>query len=247
MIFDGIVGFAMMVAVLYCLGNADMNTKLPFIQIFRNSVKSVNGAIGMSVVVLILTWGCSAGITTTASRMTWSFARDRGTPFSRHLSEVNQSTRVPVRAVFLVSIFAGLLVLIYIGSDAAFEDVISLTITGFYGSYFLPCALLLYHRVKGHILPCGSELTLGDLDEEDNPQLVWGPWHLPGIFGIINNAYACVYAVYVIFWSVWPRATPVSANTMNYSIVVTGGVLIVSGVWYMVKGRREYVGPIVEV
>jgi len=248
-IVNGIVGFAMMITVLYCLGDAnsvlETPSRFPFIEIFYNSVKSVSGAIGMSVVVLILTWGCATGITTSASRMTWSFARDGGMPFSRYLSEVSQSSQIPVVAIIVVTIFAALLVLIYIGSYATFNDVISLTITGFYGSYFLPCAFLLYRRVKGHILPYGSHL---DIDNEvSEPRLAWGPWSLLGVFGIINNAYACVYMIFVIFWSVWPPATPVFANTMNYSIVVTGGVIILSSVWYVVRGNQEYRGPVNEM
>jgi choline transport protein len=274
MIVNGIIGFAMMITVLYCLGDANSvlqtPTTFPFIQIFYNSVKSVGGAIGMSVVVLILTWGSATGITATASRMTWSFARDQGMPFSQYLSKVSDKNEIPVVAIFMVTIFAALLVLIYIGSNVVFNDVISLTITGFYGSYFLPCALLLYRRVKGEIrdrqLPQQSEQSAPvplanetldkvpqtqatpDTDNEFGPEspLVWGPWRLPGVFGTINNAYACVYMIYVIFWSVWPPATPVFADTMNYSIVVTGGVMILSGVWYVVRGNREYRGPIDE-
>jgi amino acid transporter len=243
---------------------------VPFIEIFYNSVKSVGGAIGMSVVVLILTWGCATGITTSASRMTWSFARDGGMPFSRNLREVSRSSQIPAVAIIVVTIFAALLVLIFIGSSyVKFSDVISLTITGFYGSYFLPCAFLLYHRVKGDILPYRSQFPQGpeqwaladetldrnpeiqatlDIDNEFSElRLVWGPWRLPGVFGIINNAYACVYMIFVIFWSVWPSTTPVFSNTMNYSIVVTGGVMILSSVWYVVRGNQEYSGPVDEI
>lgn len=52
--------------------------------------------------------------------------------------------------------------------------------------------------------------------------------------------------IFVIFWSVWPPVTPVSANTMNYSVVVTGGVIIFSVIWYWVRGRREYKGPLID-
>jgi choline transport protein len=52
--------------------------------------------------------------------------------------------------------------------------------------------------------------------------------------------------VFVIFWSTWPVVTPVDANTMNYSIVVTGGVIILSIVWYFVRGRKEYHGPTID-
>lgn len=153
---------------------------------------------------------------------------------------------------------AALLTLIYIGSETAFNDVISLTITGFYGSYFLPAAFLLYHRCKGHILPEGSNAephsqpakeTSGSEDLPDgiiDTPLVWGPWHLPGIFGIVNNIYACLYMIFVIFWSVWPPATPVSASTMNYSVVVTGGVMILSAIWYYIGGRKQYKGPLID-
>lgn len=235
----------------------------------------------MAAVVLTLTWACSIGITTTASRMTWSFARDNGLPMSRYLARVSQRTKVPVTAALTVTGIAALLTLIYIGSDTAFNDVISLTITGFYGSYLVPAAFLLYHRIKGNILPRGTAIdTLDsaqtvkpattstsplpsaakghgssprqDIDSDDetaavvNARLIWGPFHLPRILGIVNNLYACCYMVFVIFWSVWPPSTPVTASTMNYSVVVTGGVMILSGIWYYVRAKDVYKGPLID-
>jgi amino acid transporter len=269
MSMNGLLGFAMMLTILFCLGNIqsvlDTATGFPFIQIFYNSVGSIAGATVMGAVVLSLTWACAIGITTTASRMTWSFARDRGTPFSDFLMKVEPRTQVPVAAVGVVTLFACLLTLIYIGSYTAFSDVISLTITGFYGSYFVPSAFLLYHRIKGHVLPHGTPAESvpapvvmgandGDGKAETRPikvevaqaRLIWGPWNVPGILGTINNAYACLYMIFVIFWSVWPPVTPVDAQTMNYSVVVTGGVIIFSIIWYHVRGKREYQGPLID-
>ena len=249
MLINGAVGFIMMVTTLYCLGDITKVLKtatgFPFIQIFADSVGNIAGATVMAAVVLALTWSCAIGITTTASRMTWAFARDNGLPGSKYLARVDPRTKIPVIACLTVTGIAALLALIYIGSYTAFNDVISLTITGFYGSYFLPAALLLYHRIKGTILPHGTDLPpedpssavqdlkndeigesrfptdrekYGDKMRSDSPpqadighgtvvaqaRLIWGPWHLPGIFGIINNAYACIYMIFVIFWSVWP-------------------------------------------
>lgn len=245
----------------------------------------------MGAVVLCLTWSCAIGITTTASRMTWSFARENGTPFSKTISRVAKHNQVPIIAVLVVSGLASLLHLIYIGSSVAFNDVVSLTITGFYTSYFMPCSMLLYRRIKGQVAPhiknpqqvqgydpeiVNENTTLDRSNAEANLQtdkkiddlptdrqptsydprkqslvidevpLQWGPFSIPGWFGIINNAYACVYMIFVVFWSVWPPATPVTAETMNYSIVVTGGVIIFSIIWYFVRGRKEYKGPIVD-
>jgi choline transport protein len=198
--------------------------------------------------------------------MTWSFARDKGTPASKWLSKVAPHNQIPIIAVGTVCTFACLLTMIYIGSYTAFNDVISLTITGFYGSYLLPASLLLYHRIKGHVMPHGTDpeeltgapegtaayetekvaTTISSEVGVAQIKLIWGPWHIPGLLGTINNAYACVYMVFVIFWSVWPPVTPVTASTMNYSVVVTGGVLILAGVWYMIRGRHEYKGPLVD-
>ncbi|KUJ09660.1 amino acid transporter [Mollisia scopiformis] len=285
MIINGILGFAMMLTVLFCIGDlttvVGTATGFPFIQIFYDSVGSIAGATVMTAVVLALTWSCAIGITTTASRMTWSFARDRGTPFSHYLMKVDKRTKVPIIAVGAVTLFAALLTLIYIGSPTAFNDVISLTITGFYGSYFLPSAFLLYHRIKGHVasktlhIPAatqdlpepshdGADGHIGDekMKPSEDPntsttipdvaievaqiQLAWGPFRIPGILGIINNLYACLYMIFVIFWSVWPPATPVSASTMNYSVLVTGGVIIFSVIWYWIRGRKEYQGPLID-
>lgn len=288
MFINGSVGFAMMVTILYCLGDIDSvlntRTEFPYIQIFFNSVGNIAGATVMAAVVLCLTWACSIGITTTASRMTWSFARDKGLPMSRYLSKVSPRTRVPVNGILAVTGIAALLTLIYIGSSTAFNDVISLTITGFYGSYLMPAGFLLYHRIKGNILPRGTELesaasaqptkptltggnppadtaklnrppsgTVEDeVDSDDeiagviDAKLIWGPFRLPGLLGTINNIYACCYMVFVIFWSVWPPATPVTASTMNYSVVVTGGVMILSGIWYFVRAKDVYKGPLID-
>jgi choline transport protein len=218
-----------------------------------DSVKSTAGATAMGAIVLALTWACATGIITTASRMTWSFARDRGTPWSSVISKVSNQKRIPVVAVGVVTTIAAVLNLIYIGSSTAFNDVISLTITGFYCSYFLPAALLLYHRIKGHIAPHQQDTPGIPLADESNSNpstkpldpnqkgeqspevdsdgpantpahhgrrssvaqatLVWGPFHVPGLFGTLNNAYACVYMIFVIFWSVWPPALPVTYST----------------------------------
>ncbi|KAJ5987035.1 hypothetical protein N7451_011400 [Penicillium sp. IBT 35674x] len=293
MTLNSLLGFSMMLTVLFCLGDVksvlDSATGFPFIQIFYNSTNSYAGASVMTALIIVLTMACSIGITATASRMAWSFARDHGFPFSHYLKKVNKRTQVPLVSVSVVCGLACALTLIYIGSTTAFNDVISLTVTGFYCTYFLPSAFLLYHRIKGNVLPHGTMLDGSHPDAatsdhaiakeksaalvqpkepEDLPSLssperdieakrpvefeiaqaplIWGPWKVPGILGTINNAYACAYMLFVVFWSVWPPSTPVDYTTMNYSIVVTAGVLILSGIWYLVRARKEYKGPLID-
>ena len=67
------------------------------------------------------------------------------------------------------------------------------------------------------------------------------------MLGIANNVYACAWMVVVLFFSSWPAFTPVTPQTMNYSVFITVFVAGCSGVYYWVRGRREYKGPVVEV
>ena len=180
-------------------------------------------------------------------------------------------------AIAVVTIIPCLLALIYIGSSTVFEDVVSLSVSGLYASYFIPCTLLLWRRTTGQILD-RSSLDSGNINRESptttttttlartpepsrnqsiadddaaiddviRPVLVWGPWRVPGIWGTLNNAFACVFITFVIFWSFWPPTTPATPENMNYSVLVTGTVVAFSIVYYYLWGRTQYKGPLVE-
>lgn len=110
----------------------------------------------------------------------------------------------------------------------------------------MAAGLLLYRRcTHGFKLP--SPTALPALATDTHAELVWGPWHIPGIFGIVNNSLACVYLIIVCFFSFWPPVTPVTADTMNYSVLVTGTVTVFSIVYYLVWAKKEYHGPTIEI
>ena len=154
------------------------------------------------------------------------------------LSQVESRTSIPIITILFTTILAVLLDLIELGSGTVLNIIISLAVTAFYSSYLLSAALLLWRRCTGGITTRNSDT---------NPsELVWGPWRVPGVFGVINNAYACVWMVIVLFFTSWPPETPVSATTMNYSIFITLGVSLISTVYYLVWGKHNYKGPVVE-
>lgn len=166
-------------------------------------------------------------------------------------------------AVFIVTVIPALLALIYIGSSSVFEDVVSLATSGLYASYLIPCSSLLWRRLSGHIKPYSEHSddevdavlnsqadTTAGLGFESNdvvqPSLRWGPWRIPQALGIINNVYACVYILFVLFWNFWPPSTPTTVQSMNYSILMTGSAIIFAVVYYYVWGKTQYIGPLVE-
>lgn len=80
------MGFLMAVTLSFCLGDVQdilkTQTGYPFIQIFFNATKNLK-ATNVMVTIYILTLTSSAiSVLATASRQIWSFARDRGLPFS---------------------------------------------------------------------------------------------------------------------------------------------------------------------
>ncbi|KAI9732958.1 MAG: hypothetical protein M1818_007391 [Claussenomyces sp. TS43310] len=240
---NGVLGFGMLMGALFTLGNVDTVLKtdygFPFIQIFLNSTNSIGGTTTMTAVILALTFFSTIGLVASSSRMTWAFARDRGLPGWRYMSKVESRTSIPVVAILFTAILSILLDLIDLGSSTVLNDIISLTVNSVYGSYLISSALLLWRRCTGGIAPRYSEGTPSKLN--------WGPWQVPGIFGIINNAYACMWMVLVLFFTSWPPTTPPTASTMNYSIFITIFVALLSVLYYLLWGKKNYTGPIVEV
>jgi len=90
-VLNGILGFAALVAILFCVGDIEAAGKTPtgypFIEIFYAATGSAGGATAMVCVILTLIFCATIGLIATASRMTWAFARDDGLPGSRWLAK----------------------------------------------------------------------------------------------------------------------------------------------------------------
>lgn len=91
-ILNGTLGFGMLLAALFCLGNIEevlqTPTGYPFMAIFQQAVGSLPGALTMAAIVSLMNICATISFVATASRMTWSFARDRGVPGWQYLSKV---------------------------------------------------------------------------------------------------------------------------------------------------------------
>ena len=52
--------------------------------------------------------------------------------------------------------------------------------------------------------------------------------------------------IFIVFWSVRPTYTKTNTSTTNYIVDVTGGVMILSAVWYFVRAREVYKEPTID-
>ncbi|KAI0895209.1 amino acid transporter [Annulohypoxylon nitens] len=248
-ILNGALGFGMLIAVLFCIVDIDAAlespTGFPFMAIFEQGVRSERGAQTMASLLVILMLCGTVSVLASSSRMTWSFARDRGLPGWSYLSRVNSKTSIPVLSIALTTVISCLLALINIGSSVAFNDIVSLTINGMYTSYLIGNSLLLWRRLTGGIRSYNRENT--GLTNVSHEQLSWGPTRIPEPLGTIVNAFGCAYLLVMVFFSFWPTAINPTAETMNMSSVMVGGTIILSLIYYAIWARKVYEGPVIEI
>ena len=69
-------------------------------------------------------------------------------------------------------------------------------------------------------------------------------WSL-GRWGVPVNVAALLYSTFAFFWCFWPSSVPVAVDTFNWSIVMFVALAIWSVVYYFMKGRRVFDGPVV--
>lgn len=89
---NGAMGLIMAVTMCFCLGDlsqiVDTPTGYPFMQVFYNATKSYAATNVLVTIMIITLTACCIAETATASRQLWSFARDKGVPFSNWLAYV---------------------------------------------------------------------------------------------------------------------------------------------------------------
>ncbi|CAG7930851.1 unnamed protein product [Penicillium olsonii] len=247
-LINGSMGFGMLLAMLFCSGDLEKAlaspTGYPFMSIFYQATGSIAGTTVMASIVTTMGATTSVGMLASTSRQFWSFARDRGIPGWRVWSKVTTTNAVPLYSVLVTSVIACLLALINIGSPVAFNDLCSMSISGLYLSYMVVGGLLLWRRCTGGISSTRSSDSA--VVNTAGARLVWGPFHLPGIWGIIINAWALIYMTIAVFFTFWPTSWVVDVQTMNFSVVGTVGTIILSLVYYMFRANKVYEGPIME-
>ncbi|KAJ7772241.1 GABA permease [Mycena metata] len=232
-ILNGILAMFIFLAYLFTLTSPEdaLNdpTDYPFVWALKQALPdSTRGVTALTCLLLLLVIAGNIDYQAATARQTWSFARDKGFPRHRWIAAVHPTLHVPANSIALTGLITCLLSLINIGSSIAFNAIISLQLVALMFSYTVSIGCVLYRR-----------LTRPDL-------LPKARWSL-GRWGVPVNAAAVAYAVFAFFWSFWPAGTPVGATSMNYGVVIFGGVGAMCAVSYWVQGRHIYNGPVATV
>ncbi|THH20951.1 hypothetical protein EW146_g508 [Bondarzewia mesenterica] len=161
------------------------------------------------------------------SRTVYAFSRDNGLPDRQYFAHVDTRTSTPIRAIWLCTFISVLPGLLDFASAVAANAIFSLTAMALDLSYIIPIFL---RRVYEH-----------------HPEVNFtpGPFYMGnGILGWSCNIICILWTLFVVVIFSIPTVLPVTKDNMNYAAVITGGVFILSVIWYMLGGHVHYKGPI---
>ncbi|KAI9671716.1 MAG: hypothetical protein M1831_003244 [Alyxoria varia] len=233
-IYNGIMG---MVAIITIVAHTtDIKQVLaepsgyPILSILTNGLQDKRTATGLIIIPIIANIFSGTSTLATSSRTLWAFARDRALPFHVALTRVDPRTKLPITAIAVTTAMQLLFSLLILVSDAAFDAFTGSAIAGYYLSFSIPAALMLYYR-----------LTLR------RDQIAYGPFRMDRIGGSIVYALALVYSGVGFVFGFFPQKKNPEARDMNWSVLVFGAVMVLLGVNWWFKARFEYQGPVSEL
>jgi len=192
----------------------------------------------VKLVLIISTVGqlfCGAACLTSASRMCYAFSRDGAIPGWRVWSRVNQH-RVPTNAVLFMAVCAAIITVpAYFPSETAagvfvpvaFYAVVSVAVIGLYVAYVIPIFL---------------RWRMGDAFEA-------GPWTNGAKYKWMNP-FATLWVAIITIIFILPT-TPAGVpwddsfdwKFVNYAPLVTGGLILAVGIWWLVSAKNTFTGP----
>ncbi|ODQ44098.1 hypothetical protein PICMEDRAFT_74936 [Pichia membranifaciens NRRL Y-2026] len=222
----GFLGFFILICTTACM-NPDIGTVLatdtgfPMAQVIYDSLGR-RWAIAFMSLMAGCQWLMGSSLLTAASRQIWAFARDDGLPFCSIVKVVNKKLRVPIRAVILACLISLAIGCLCLAGTAAANALFSLGVLGNYLAWCTPVFL---------------KLTFGK--HKFNP----GSFYLGPVFSPIVGWIACAWGAFITVLVCFPATKVVTKENMNYCIVITGGVWILSIVFFFTYKYKYYHGP----
>ncbi|WP_194912748.1 amino acid permease [Catenulispora rubra] len=173
----------------------------------------------LTLVIIIAQLCCGLAAIGSAARMVFAFSRDGALPGSPTWRKVNRSA-VPTNAMWLVVVVAFLLTLPSLWTIQAYGAVTAIASIGLAPAYVIP----------------------GFLRARQGKNFKKGAWNL-GKWGPLVGYTASVWVVIEVVLFCLPQASPVTALTFNYAPIALVGALLLSGIWWLARGRASYAPP----
>lgn len=134
---------------------------------------------------------------------------------------------VPLNALCVSLVIVSLLSLINIASSVAFNAIMSLGTAALLTSYIISISCIRIKRWKKQPLPPAR-------------------WSM-GRFSPFVDTVSILFLAIVLTFSFFPLTNHVTAESMNWSIVIFSAVVIFSLTYYFAYAKRVYHGPVTRV
>ncbi|KAF7759611.1 hypothetical protein Agabi119p4_11306 [Agaricus bisporus var. burnettii] len=224
----GIIGWLLNIVMILCSGpleNLPGPSGSAFLQIMVNRMGKT-GALILWVPVCFTAFFVVQTALQATSRILYAFSRDHGLPDRGFFSVNSKYTDTPLRAVWLATVICILLGLLDLASPIAANAIFSLTPMALDASYVIPIFLrrINYNHPEVNFKP--GPFSLGD-----------------GVLGNFCNWLSIIWTCFITVIFSLPTVLPVTKDNMNYASAITGGVVLLSFIWYLVSGHKHYHGP----
>ncbi|CAN4121766.1 unnamed protein product [Withania somnifera] len=195
-----------------------------FFDVFKSRYGSGVGGIVCLGVIAVAVFFCGMSSLTSNSRMAYAFSRDGAMPYSLFWHKVNKQ-EVPLNAVWMSAFIAFCMALTSLGSLVAFQAMTSIATIGLYIAYALPILF---------------RVTLA------RKSFTPGPFNL-GSYGILVGWIAVLWVALISVLFSLPVAYPITDQTLNYTPVAVGGLLILVVSSWILSARHWFKGPITNI
>jgi choline transport protein len=218
--------FFYLVAIFYSINDLDSVFSAPYTipltEVYRQATSSRGGALGLLLVLFFPILCTNIGAYITAGRMLWTLGRDEATPFSKFIGRVSPTWKNPFNATLVCGGISTILGCIYVGSLTAFN--------AFVGSFVILSTLSYLAAILPNIL-------------SGRKYVAPGPFWMPSSVALIIYGISSIYIIVFVVIFCFPFSMPVTAPTMNYASLITGGLTIFVALWWFWKSKHGYTGP----
>ncbi len=230
--YSVIIGWILLVAITFAAGDPKAVTAGggTSIAVFESAMSTG----WVKLILIISTIGqlfCGMSCLTSASRMCYAFSRDGAIPGWRIWSRVN-ANKIPFNAVIFMAVCALVLTVPALkgnsaGFPVAFFAVVSISVIGLYIAYVIP--VFLRWRIGDAFVP--------------------GSWNLGKKYkwmGIVSTIWVGLMVI-AFCLPTTPAGTPgrdgFTWSSVNYAPLVTGGVFLIVGLWWVLGAKNTFTGP----
>jgi choline transport protein len=233
--------FVFLICLLFSIQNVDLvNTSAAgaLLESMYQATGSKAGAICLQVFPIAAMAFTAQALMCASSRMSYSFARDHGLPFSRFFSIMHKNG-VPIPAVLLNTVCVVIFGCIYLGSSTALNAILSSSVVFLNVSYSIPSEQSSLCAPKGVVThvscpgpdpwpksPLPRGIVQARLDAWPHPRTYrqcckWTMgFQLQGTPA--DTQVGIVFTIFTTVFFLFPPDLPVSGSNMNYAVVVFG-------------------------